>query len=173
MAKLAECLGLDELKKYEDSDAAFRYRDEIYRTVAPVFRTRTTQEWLEYLRPQDFWCGPVQTYSQLAEDQQVHINEMVVEMPYKGSSLRLPGIPIKLSRTPGSIRRPPPTLGENTEEILSELGLKSEEILQLRKKSSDMRSPIDVGSRVGAGCDSGGDWRKSRSILIHTFSRLM
>ncbi|MGH9398506.1 MAG: CaiB/BaiF CoA transferase family protein, partial [Terriglobia bacterium] len=135
MAKLAGCLGLEELKKYEDPEAAFRSRDEIYRIVAPVFRTRTTGEWLEYLRPQDFWCGPVQTYSQLAEDQQVHLNEMVVEMPYQGSSLRLPGIPVKLSRTPGSIRCPPPGLGENTEEILSELGLKSEEILQLRKKA--------------------------------------
>lgn len=134
--KLAACLGLPELEKYQDLAAAFEHRDEIYRQIAVAFRTRTTQEWLDFLRPQDFWCGPVQTYSQLAKDEQLQINQMVVEIPYKGSlSLRLPGIPIKFSRTPGSIRHCPPALGENTEEILSELGFNQERIEQLRRSA--------------------------------------
>jgi crotonobetainyl-CoA:carnitine CoA-transferase CaiB-like acyl-CoA transferase len=136
IAKLAVCLGLPELEKYQDLAAAFEHRDEIYRQIAAAFRTRTTQEWLDFLRPQDFWCGPVQTYSQLVKDEQLQINQMVVEIPYKGSfSLRLPGIPIKFSRTPGSIRHCPPALGENTEEILSELGFNQQRIEQLRRSA--------------------------------------
>jgi crotonobetainyl-CoA:carnitine CoA-transferase CaiB-like acyl-CoA transferase len=134
MAKLAMCLGLPELEKYTDLEAAFRDRDEIYRTLAGAFRTRTTQGWLDYLRPLDFWCGPVQTYSQVAKDEQLRINQMVVEIPYKGSvPLRLPGIPIKFSRTPGSVRHCPPGLGENTDQILSELGFSQEGIAELRE----------------------------------------
>lgn len=134
MAKLATCLGLPELEKYQDYESAFLHRDEIYRKIAAVFRTRTTQEWLHYLRPQDFWYGPVQTYSQLARDEQLQINQMIVEIPYKGSMpLRVLGVPINFSRTPGSIRRCPPALGENAEEILSELGFDREGIAKLRK----------------------------------------
>ena len=137
IAKLAACLGRPELEKYQDLEAAFQYRDEIYRTIADVFRTRTTQEWLDYLRPQDFWCGPVKSYSQLAQDEQVYINHMIVEIPFKGSApLRLPGIPVKFSRTPGSVHRCPPALGENTEEILSELGFTQEDTAEFRRKGA-------------------------------------
>jgi crotonobetainyl-CoA:carnitine CoA-transferase CaiB-like acyl-CoA transferase len=48
---------------------------------------------------------------------------MVVEVGAgDGDPLRLLGIPVKLSGTPGRIRRPPPSLGEHTEEVLSAIG---------------------------------------------------
>ncbi|MGH9829346.1 MAG: hypothetical protein ACREDR_39520 [Blastocatellia bacterium] len=46
------------------------------------------------------------------------------------------GIPVKLSETPGQIRRPAPTLGQHTDELLNQLVINSEEITVLREKKA-------------------------------------
>ena len=69
-----------------------------------------------------------------AEDPHTLAREMVVTMvhPVEGA-VRALGIPIKLSGTPGAIRRPAPLLGEHTDELLAEAGFTSEEARDLRK----------------------------------------
>ena len=63
------------------------------------------------------------TYSEIVEHPQVKVNGMVQTVPHpEAGDLKLVGIPIYFSRTPGAIRRFPPLLGEHTEEILTELG---------------------------------------------------
>jgi crotonobetainyl-CoA:carnitine CoA-transferase CaiB-like acyl-CoA transferase len=61
---------------------------------------------------------------------------MMVEMdhPVEGAVKGL-GIPVKLSETPGEIRRAAPLLGEHTEETLAELGYSEKEIADLRERS--------------------------------------
>jgi crotonobetainyl-CoA:carnitine CoA-transferase CaiB-like acyl-CoA transferase len=59
---------------------------------------------------------------------------MVVDLEHPTAGLtKMLGLPVKLSRTPGQIRRPAPTLGQHTDEILRELGLSPEAILALRE----------------------------------------
>jgi crotonobetainyl-CoA:carnitine CoA-transferase CaiB-like acyl-CoA transferase len=63
--------------------------------------------------------------------------ELVVHLPHPDiPELRTQGMAIKLSDTPGTIRRPPPKLGEHTDEVLRELGYPPERIGQLRESGA-------------------------------------
>jgi crotonobetainyl-CoA:carnitine CoA-transferase CaiB-like acyl-CoA transferase len=73
-------------------------------------------------------AGPIQRFSDVYRDPQVEARAMrqSVEHPTVGS-LQQVGIPVKLSETPGAIRRPPPLLGEHTRAVLQEFGCEIEE----------------------------------------------
>jgi len=67
-------------------------------------------------------AGPVQTYDQVFADPQVQARSMAAEIEHPSAGkTRTLGIPVKLSDTPGALRRPAPKLGEHTEEVLSDL----------------------------------------------------
>ena len=80
---------------------------------------KTTQEWFELLDAEGIPAGPVMDHKQLFSDPQTLARDMVaeVEHPTAGAT-RVVGVPIKLSDTPGGVRRPAPRHGEHTEEIL-------------------------------------------------------
>ncbi len=91
------------------------------------FSTGTSQEWFEKLDAVGVPAGPVQYHDEVFHDPHVMAREMVVEVDHPAAGRhRTLGTPIKLSDTPGSVRRPAPMLGEHTEEILAELRLKDE-----------------------------------------------
>ncbi|MGH6913581.1 MAG: CaiB/BaiF CoA transferase family protein [Geminicoccales bacterium] len=72
-------------------------------------------------------AGPVRDVAQVWSDQHTRHRGMAAELPgYKGW-----GVPIKMSRTPGAIRRTPPRFGEHGRVILAELGLSQAEIESL------------------------------------------
>jgi crotonobetainyl-CoA:carnitine CoA-transferase CaiB-like acyl-CoA transferase len=81
-------------------------------------------------------CGPVSTVDQLLTDPQVAAREMVKYFDYPGlGKIPIPGIPMKLSLTPGSIKSPSPKLGEHNEEVYCGLlGFSSEKVTSLRQE---------------------------------------
>ena len=71
--------------------------------------------------------------AEVYSDPQVLARDMVVEIEHPTAGrIRNIGIPVKLSETPGAIRRPPPTLGQHTDEVLAEFGYANEDITALR-----------------------------------------
>jgi len=116
-------LGLPELADYADEVAAYEERDTVRRIIAEGIRGRTTADVVGTLLEHDLWCAEVHDFDDVLADPQVAHNRMIVEVdhPSRGR-LRMTGIPITLSGTPGSVRLSPPAVGEHTDAVLAELG---------------------------------------------------
>ena len=107
-------------------------RAELVAELEAATTARDSDEWVAALVEAGVPCGPIHDYRQVFEDPHTQAREMEVQLehPVEGT-IRALGIPVKLSDTPGSIRRPAPLLGEHTAEVLREAGLSDAEIAAL------------------------------------------
>lgn len=115
-------------------------RNEHYAELRPIlaekFLTKTAEEWQPMFDKAGIPSGPINTVDKVVKNEQVVAREMILEVehPVAGTT-RVPGIPIKLSRTPGEIRMAAPVLGADTEKLLNQyLGLTSDQVAELREK---------------------------------------
>ena len=122
--------------RFATNAARVRNREALYALLPDLTRRKTRAEWLDGLERLGVPSGPVNTLDQVFADPQVRHRGMRLSQPYpgaKGGQVDLIANPIKYSATPVDYRRPPPRLGQHSEEILRELlGLESEEIGRLR-----------------------------------------
>ena len=138
---LCKALGREDLA----SDPRFtagqinQHRDGFIAIMEEVFATRATDEWLERLNENDVPCGAVNTFDRALTDPQVLARDMVVSIDHTlGGQIKQTGNPIRISTTPPAARcrfLSPPTLGEHTAEVLSQLlGYSHERIDRLRQE---------------------------------------
>ncbi|AXB78720.1 CaiB/BaiF CoA-transferase family protein [Novosphingobium sp. P6W] len=116
----------------EEEREGWTQRDAIYARVREHLVRQSTAYWLEKFRAADIWCGPVYGYADLVDDPQIRHNGTFVEYdhPTEGR-VKVPGFPIRFSRTPSAITRGAPLVGQHSHEVLREAGRSEEDIAQL------------------------------------------
>jgi crotonobetainyl-CoA:carnitine CoA-transferase CaiB-like acyl-CoA transferase len=114
-----------------------RHRDVLVARIAERTQLKPAAAWIEGLEAAGVPCGPVNAIDQVFANPQVRHRGMAITMPHPlgaGGSVPLIGNPLKLSANPVTYHRPPPLLGQHTDEVLAELlGLSVEERAELRR----------------------------------------
>jgi crotonobetainyl-CoA:carnitine CoA-transferase CaiB-like acyl-CoA transferase len=120
---LGEVIGEDSFLTMDDEVDTWTRRDEIFAKTREKLKTKSSEEWLARLRAADIWCGPVYGYADLVEDAQIRHNGTFVEYdhPTEGR-VKTPGFPIRFSKTPSTVDRGAPVVGQHTREILKDAG---------------------------------------------------
>jgi crotonobetainyl-CoA:carnitine CoA-transferase CaiB-like acyl-CoA transferase len=103
--------------------------------MEPVMLEKTTQEWIELLLAAGIPCGKIQSVGEVCEDPQIIARDMVVTVEHpKAGVVRVTGVPVKLSDTPGAVTLPPPLLGGHTGQVLTEwLQMSAADVDRLRQ----------------------------------------
>jgi CoA:oxalate CoA-transferase len=101
-----------------------------------LFAAKTAAEWVEEIDAAGIPCAPVNTVDKVADHPQVAAREMLVDIDHPViGPMKLAGLPVKLSATPGKVERPGPLLGQHNQEILGELlGYDARQIEELKTK---------------------------------------
>jgi len=125
-------------KRYNSPLKRWKRSEEVDKILSEWTRQNTTEKIVQILNEKRVPCGPLIAFDRVQEHPQLIARGMSrdVELPEIGKTVKLPGIIIKLSESPGKIVNPQgPALGQQTEQILSELLHYSlEEIQQLKKR---------------------------------------
>lgn len=133
--RLCAAIGAESLvedPRFAASDVRLQNSDELNAELGNRFEELPLEKLINLLEAADQVAAPVMSYADLANDPTVRANGYLVEFASPdGLTLPMLGIPIGLSRTPGSIRTAPPGRDAHTAEVLADLGLDSNEIAEL------------------------------------------
>lgn len=100
-----------------------------------IFRQRTRQEWVEFLADKNVCIGPVNTLEEVFADPHVQQRQMVIDVDDgTGEAVRQVGIGVKLSETPGRVRHVASRIGQDTADVMCQLGYDAERIEALREQ---------------------------------------
>ena len=126
-----------EDSRFNNRKARIENYDTLVEQLTPIFRGGRREDWLRRLTERDVPAAPINTLDEVFADPQVQTYGFPIEVEHpKMGKMKLLGNAVDMSRTPPSIDRPPPMLGEHTEEILTGLGFDRAAISDLRAKEA-------------------------------------
>ena len=122
--------------RFGDVTARAQNSTELVAIIDAALATKTRDEWLAIFAAEDLIYSAIKDYLEVVSDPQVMENDFLVDYDHPSlGKIREMGFPVKLSKTPGSIREPAPQLGQHTDAILANLlGMSPAEITCLRKQ---------------------------------------
>jgi formyl-CoA transferase len=136
--RLMASIGRDDLAQDPDlAQNAGRVKrvEEIDGAIAAWTQSQPIQEVLETLNTAKVPAGRVYTVKDIFEDPHYRARDMILKQRTRdGDEVHVPGIVPKMSLTPGQLRTPAPHLGEDTQQVLLEMGLTGDQIAKLRSK---------------------------------------
>ena len=99
-----------------------KHRAQLIEALAPLMKSKNTGDWLNLLEPEGIPCGGINSIDEALSDPQVIHRQMRTQALHSSlGEINLLGSPLKLSETPGEVRRAPPVLGEDTDQVLREV----------------------------------------------------
>ena len=119
---ICKALDLPDLSAEEEFcnlNQQFKHKKELQDMFRARFATQPRAHWLARLEQQDLLCAPVRDLREALTDPQTLHNQMLMEGPGEGQTVRFVSSPIQMSGAPVTLRRAPPRLGQHTDEILS------------------------------------------------------
>ncbi len=136
--QFCDLLGRQDLKtheKFATNPKRVQNHDDLYPILQKIFAEKTAEEWLAFFEKNGIPCGAVFSVGEVLEHPQVRAREMVVERPHpKLKSVKMTGVPVKLSATPGVAGDAPPLLGQHTGEVLRDLGYDAKQCADFKKR---------------------------------------
>ena len=134
--RFCEGMGMPELREnpdYRTNVERAQNRAKIVPYLQEIFIKRPVGHWVEKLQSVSVPCGPINDLEAVFSDPQLLSREMFVEMTHPTlGKIKQTGLPLKFSRTPGGLDRPPPLLGEHNYEVLKEIGFSTTEIEEMK-----------------------------------------
>ncbi|MYB92302.1 CoA transferase [Candidatus Poribacteria bacterium] len=108
---------------------------ELFPILSDIMSERTTDNWIDALGAIGVPCGPINAMDKVVSHPQVQAREMITHVAHQiTGTVEVPGVPIKLSETPGNVDAPAPSLGEHTTEILTSiLKMSPDEVAKLKQ----------------------------------------
>jgi glutaryl-CoA transferase len=136
--RFCEAAGLQQLptdSRFATNPARVEHRIELAAQLEPVLTQHSRKHWIAVLTEAGVPCGEVREVAEALADAQLLARQMIESVDHATiGPMKVLGLPIKLSDTPGSVRTAPPTLGQHTSAVLTELGLNASEIDALRQQ---------------------------------------
>jgi crotonobetainyl-CoA:carnitine CoA-transferase CaiB-like acyl-CoA transferase len=150
--RLVEALEAPELRddrRFSANADRMRNLEALTAALTPLFKRRTSADWLRRLEQAGVPAGPVMEVGQMHADPQALAREMIVETEHPAAGrVKAIGLPIKFSDTTGGVRRPAPIFGQDTREVLREYGFSDLEIDQLAAQGAiQMPDSIQKGTK--------------------------
>jgi len=136
--RFCQVIGRSELgddARFATNRLRIEHYDELRPQLAARLRTRTRSEWIAALNTEGVPCGSVRDVAEVLQDPHLSARGMIETIEHATlGAVRVLGVPVKLSDTPGTVRTAPPTLGQHTDQILrTDLCLTDAEIAHLHK----------------------------------------
>jgi crotonobetainyl-CoA:carnitine CoA-transferase CaiB-like acyl-CoA transferase len=140
-AQLCDLIDRPDLKndpRFATNSARVAHRAELRALLNDIFATRDAEEWLTGLQEAGLPCGPINTVPDVFNHPQAEARGLSLETQHPTAGpVRLTGFPYLLSQTPAQVRRPPPLLGQHTQEVLTELlGYSDAQVATLRERGA-------------------------------------